>query len=553
MLCAERSELGRAQSREGDPYDAVVIRVTVSDHESGVCGAVHELDCTVVSEQEVVGKVSDRGSSRSGVPADGEQELMLHRCEPGFSCLAFAPTQETPHRGPQLQERCIVTIGQRFILHRGQNISWHDMNRETWARFRARVRAAVRTVVASLGGPFWWLVVLVGLVSGVVGAVFVETLKRVTAVLGPSEFSRATHLLVFGVVGVVIALLTRYLGSPGDVELLVDNIHVMGGRSDIRDLRSLLPVSLLGIGAGSAIGPEAPLVQTTGSLGSWLALRRRLGVSETRILTITGMAAGFTVLFGAPLGSAIFALEILHRRGLQYYEALLPAGIGALSGYIVYVVTTGLGLTPLWHFVAPTHLHLLDLGVGLAAGVVGALVAAAFSYLTRLFRQLFQSLPALTRPVLGGLALGGLAFVSPYAVTFGEGQIQHIVTAKLAVVTLVVAAAAKLCGSSMIVSSGWRGGFIIPLFFIGAALGAAATHIGGITEVVAVTTLMAAVNVGVTKTPFGSTLVVCEMAGIRLLPPVLLASIVSLLLTSRVALIETQRERTGALEGPEPN
>jgi H+/Cl- antiporter ClcA len=427
------------------------------------------------------------------------------------------------------------------------------MNLETWAGLRARVRAAVRTVVASLGGPFWWLVVLVGVMSGVVGAIFVETLERVTALLGPSEFTRATHLLVFGVVGVVIALLTRYLGSPGDVELLVDNIHVMGGRSDIRDLRSLLPVSLLGIGAGSAIGPEAPLVQTTGSLGSWLALHRRLSVSETRILTITGMAAGFTVLFGAPLGSAIFALEILHRRGLQYYEALLPAGVGASSGYVVYVLTTGMGLTPLWHFVAPAHLHVPDLGVGLAAGVVGALVAAAFSYLTRLFRQLFLLLPALTRPVLGGLALGGLAFVSPYAVTFGEGQIQHVVTAKLAVVTLLVAAAAKLCGSSMIVSSGWRGGFIIPLFFIGAALGAASAHIGGITEVVPVTTLMAAVNVGVTKTPFGSTLVVCEMAGIRLLPPVLLASIVSLLLTSRVSLIETQRERTGALEGPEPN
>ena len=33
------------------------------------------------------------------------------------------------------------------------------------------------------------------------------------------------------------------------------------------------------------------------------------------IVSIAGMAAGFTVLFGAPLGSAVFALEILHRRG----------------------------------------------------------------------------------------------------------------------------------------------------------------------------------------------------------------------------------------------
>src|SRR3982074_3526107 len=60
---------------------------------------------------------------------------------------------------------------------------------------------------------------------------------------------------------------THLRGNPGDVELLVDNIHVNGGRSGLRDLRSLIPVSLLGIGAGSAIGPEAPLVQDTGSVG----------------------------------------------------------------------------------------------------------------------------------------------------------------------------------------------------------------------------------------------------------------------------------------------
>jgi hypothetical protein len=65
--------------------------------------------------------------------------------------------------------------------------------------------------------------------------------------------------------------------------------------------------------------------------------------------------------------------------------------------------------------------------------------------------------------------------------------------------------------------------------------------------------LMAAINVGVTKTPVGSTLVVAEMAGMRLLPTTLLASLVALMLTSEVGLIETQRERSGELTpGQEP-
>jgi H+/Cl- antiporter ClcA len=60
--------------------------------------------------------------------------------------------------------------------------------------------------------------------------------------------------------------------------------------------------------------------------------------------------------------------------------------------------------------------------------------------------------------------------------------------------------------------------------------------------------LMAAANCGVTKTPLGSTLVVAEMAGLRLVPPVLIASMVALFLTSQVGLIHTQREREGAYE-----
>src|SRR4029077_16792304 len=144
-------------------------------------------------------------------------------------------------------------------------------------------------------------------------------------------------------------------------ELMVNNIHVMGGPTDVTDLRALIPVALLCISSGGAMGPEHPLVPTPGSLGAWLSGRWQLSRSDTRILTITGMAAGFTVLFGAPLGSAIFALEILHRRGLEYYEALLPAVLGSLCGYGISALLTTWGLQPLWHFPAPVGLRAGDL------------------------------------------------------------------------------------------------------------------------------------------------------------------------------------------------
>jgi H+/Cl- antiporter ClcA len=384
-----------------------------------------------------------------------------------------------------------------------------------------------------------------GLLGGLVGAGYLGVLHLVDRALGPSRWGDWSHLAILVAVGLVVAVLARTLGTPGDVELLVDNIHVQGGDDDIRRLRSLLPISLLCIGAGGPLGPEAPLVTTTGSLGSWLA--RRVGVSrdDLRVVSITGMAAGFTVLFGAPLGSALFALEILHRRGLEYYEALLPAVVGSLCGYGVSALLTHAGLDPIWHLPAPVALHAADLGFALAAGVVGALVAATFSYLTTGLRVIARRIPRDGRPVVGALVLGGLAMLTPYALTNGEMQIEHLTTTRVAVGTLLVAAAAKLISSAVALVTGWQGGFIIPLFFIGFCLGRATEgHLpGGASSWALAAALMVACNVGVTKTPLGSTLVVTEMAGMTLLPTTLVAAVVSLVLTSGVGLIDTQRRR----------
>lgn len=393
------------------------------------------------------------------------------------------------------------------------------------------------------------LVVIVGLAGGLAGAAFVGALKLLQRGLWPTHWSNPAHLLILLVVGAAVGLITRLLGSPGDVELLVDNIHVLGGNDDLRDLRSLVPVALLCISSGGAMGPEAPLVQTTGSIGTWLARRWGLEVADTRVLTITGMAAGFTVLFGAPLGSAVFALEILHRRGMEYYEALLPAIVGSLCGYGVYAAITGLGFGPVWHFSTLENINGDDLLWAVAAGAVGAVVAVVFTYTSIGLRWVFRRVGPSLRPVLGGLALGGLAFASPYALTFGEAQVDPLLVRRALIATFAIAAAAKLAGTAVTLASGWRGGFIIPLFFIGVALGRLGHVVfPGTHEVVLMAALMAAINVGVTKTPIGSTLVVSEMAGLRLFPTTLVASIVALLLTSPVALIDSQREREGAYD-----
>lgn len=388
------------------------------------------------------------------------------------------------------------------------------------------------------------LVVVTGLLGGALGAAYMGMLAIVSHWLMPENWTALGHLVVMVVVGCLVAGLVKWLGPPSDVELLVDNIHVAGGPEDIRSVRSLVPISLLCVGAGGPLGPEAPLVTTTGSVASWLGLRAGLDKEPLRVLTITGMAAGFTVLFAAPLGSAVFALEILHRRGLEYYEALLPAAVGSLCGYAVSTLLSGVGLEPIWRIPSPESIGTPDLGYAVLAGVIGVAIGLMFTYLTVWMRRLTSVIPPASRPAIGAVLLSGLAFISPYALTNGELQINDLSVSNVAIATLLLGAAAKLVASAVAMATGWRGGFIIPLFFVGFCLGQATLgHLPGGNSWVFAAALMVAANTAVTKTPIGSTLVVTEMAGMVLLPTTLIAAIVALMLSSPISLIETQQER----------
>jgi len=403
-----------------------------------------------------------------------------------------------------------------------------------------RFARAVVTIRAGLTGA----VVVVGVIGGIVGAAYVALLNLLSDVLGPDHHGPLVQLALLTAVGVAVATITRFAGETGDVELMVDNIHVLGGAEDVRRLRPLIPASLLCVSVGAGMGPEAPLVQTTGTIGTVVGTRTGRPRTDVRVLTITGMAAGFTVLFGAPLGSALFALEILHRRGLQYYEALIPAIVGSLCGYAVYVAVSGLSIAPVWEFPSVGELQTWHLFLAVGLGILGGLGSVLFVALATVLRRALGRLPRSGRYVAGGVALGLLGFWSPYALTFGEHQLSGLLDHPLTVSALAVALLAKLAGTSVTLAAGWKGGFIIPLFFMGAVAGQL-IHAGapGLDETVLMACLMVALCVGVTKTPLGTTLVVTEMAGMTLLPVTLIAAVVSMGVTRSRGLIDTQRSR----------
>jgi len=395
--------------------------------------------------------------------------------------------------------------------------------------------------------------VLTGVVGGLTSVAYLALLSAAKVLLWPGRTPVLTHWIVLIAVGVVISILLSRLGDPGPTGQLITSIHIAGGPPTLRALRSLVPVSLLGIAVGGGLGPEPPLMQTTATISTWIGRRLHASGAELRILTVTGLASGLTVLFGAPLGAAVFGLEILHRKGLEYYEALLPACAGSLASFAVCVVLTGHGLEPAWHFPgAAPHLTLLDLVLGAFGGVAGAAVAHLFAAMIRAADWIAAWLPAWAKPPAAGLVLGALALILPSGLTYGDSQLAGLIAVPaIAAVTLLLAAVGHLASAAITLAGRWRGGIIIPMFITGYCLGRAIAEATGHNSwyLVLATSMMVACNTAMTKTPLGSALVVSEMTALTLIPPLVIAALVSLSLTAGVGFIDGQRQR----DQPEPS
>ncbi|MGB3296174.1 MAG: chloride channel protein [Phormidesmis sp.] len=400
---------------------------------------------------------------------------------------------------------------------------------------------------------------LIGVVGGLVATVYYFVLESLTHSVWhtvpewvtprfPSWLPANNYVWIATTIGgFCVGLVLYFMGLPGEMAKVVDSIH-SPGRIDVKKTPSMVIASLIAITAGGSAGPEAPLVQVNGSFGSWLGDRLKLDTPSVRVLTFCGMSAALGAFFGAPIGAALFALEIPHRRGLEYYEAVAPAVVAAILSFATFRINTGITIGGFYHFAAVPELQPINLLEGLLLGIVGAAVAVLFVFIFKQVGYLLAPLEhhRIALATLGGLMIGAIAFVYPQTLFFSEEQIHTVIEtgAALGAVSLLLIAFAKMFAISFTLHSGFLGGFIFPLFFIGANTGLAiALLIPSLHPTVAMVCLMAAVNVAVTKTPVSTSIILSVLSGTAMLPVIVIASFVSFVLTSKVTMIGTQRSR----------
>lgn len=297
--------------------------------------------------------------------------------------------------------------------------------------------------------------------------------------------------------------------------------HETGGyiRPRVPLVKSL--ASAITIGSGGSAGREGPTAQIAAGVGSIMGGLLRAPADERRLIVLMGMAAGLSAIFKSPLGTAIFAVEILYSGMAFEGEALLYTFIAAAIAYAV--VGSIDGWTPL--FFVPNQpfgsaFNLLWYGVvGALAGVVGAILPSLFYGIRDRFRAL--SIPNHFKPALGGLMVGLIGMVLPGILGGGYGYMQLVLegAAGLSLWFLVLLLIGKSLTLSLTIGSGGSGGVFAPTLYIGAILGAgmaALLHSAGFASV-SITGLavvgMAAVFAGAARVPMASLVMVVEMTG----------------------------------------
>ena len=233
--------------------------------------------------------------------------------------------------------------------------------------------------------------------------------------------------------------------------------------------------SALTIGSGGSGGREGPTGQISAGFASLLARELDLSPGDARIAVVTGIGSGIGAIFGAPLGGAVLATEILYRDDFDA-EALLPSFVASLVGYIIF--GSVVGFTPLfgfagsYHFSNPTQLVWFAL-IGVLGGLIGILYAKSFYGISDLFGHL--ALPRWAKPAIGGVIVGLIALAIPEVLGTGYGWIQEGLGRQLLTLPLwivLVLPFARILATGLSIGSGGSGGIFGPGMIIGAFIGA---------------------------------------------------------------------------------
>jgi H+/Cl- antiporter ClcA len=376
----------------------------------------------------------------------------------------------------------------------------------------------------------------VGILAGTASAVLLASLEWATEV-------REAHVWLIALLplaGLAVGLIYKHFGQSVEAgnNLLLEEIHDPRAVIPLR----MTPLVLLGTAMshlfGASAGREGTALQTGASLADQLTLPLGLGAQDRRILLMAGISAGFSSVFGTPLAGAIFGLEVLAIGKLRY-DALVPCFLAAA---VADRVTIAWGIHHTAYRIPLTPaLSVPGFGCAIVAGIAFGLAAMLFAKTTHSIASAAKRWIgyAPLRPFAGGVAVA--------LAVFAVGTTRYI---GLGIPTIVEAFAhpvrpwdfaGKFLFTAVTLGSGFKGGEVTPLFFIGATLGNALSHILPLPFPLLAGMGFCAVFAGAANTPLASTLMAMELFGGEAGIYAGIACVVSYLFSGHAGIYRAQR------------
>jgi H+/Cl- antiporter ClcA len=332
-------------------------------------------------------------------------------------------------------------------------------------------------------------------------------------------------LVLLSLAGVSIGLAIKFFGQHGGLGI-AQRQYAQTGSINYRSLPSILLQAFIALWSGAAVGPEGPLVFLTGGVGSFVSERLKLRKDDVQVLVYSAIAGGFGGFFGSPVIGAIGAFEYMYIKELDFYRHLIPGLIAAAVGYGVYFAilhTSYLGIYSFPNFETPRLVDLvLALLVGVIAGVIGIVFKVIFGIMNKAFGRLNRR--PVGRAIIGGIIIGLIGSFLPLTLYSGQNELLQIIhnPAAFGIGILLVMMLLKMLLTSTSFATGFEGGPIFPLLFIGGTLGLALSEIlTFIPQGVGVIAGMAGVACAVFPLPLTITLLLGLLGGQSDLLPVI--------------------------------
>ena len=352
-----------------------------------------------------------------------------------------------------------------------------------------------------------WTVVaaVIGCVCGFIGTLFHFGVHEVTAFRG--EHPWVLYLLPLAglmIVGVYKLTKTDGLGTDD----IIDAVH-QGKFLPILLLPAIFFGTILTHLCGGSAGREGAALQMGGTIGQFLGRHFQLDDRDLRVATLAGMAAFFSALFGTPLAATVFAIMVISI-GVIYHVALYPSLLAAL---VAYGVSIHLGVEPTRFTVAVPE---QTVGTFIRVAVLGVLCALVAIFFCEVMHTVGHLMKKIRNPWLRVVCGGVIVIVLTWI--FGtdyNGAGMDIVTRAVEEGTVAVpwAFLLKAVFTAITLGAGFKGGEVVPSFFVGATFGCAAAPLLGLPAGFGAALGLAAVFCGVTNCPLASTLLAVELFG----------------------------------------